>query len=210
MALRWLAGHRCGRHQWRVGEPNAKPTFNACIGYTWSQGADNLYACDNSTNSGKYAYNNLQAYYVTWYHKINSSWHTDTETWSMWEKGVPNVNNPAAAPLLISGANGAICASSSDVTCYAPEWAVVNYLVKEFSKKDYLTIRNEYFNDIAGQRTGYKTQYSEHLIGWGHWIGGSVLIRPELRFEHAYDAPAYNAGTKKTQLVFASDVIFHF
>jgi hypothetical protein len=128
----------------------------------------------------------------------------------MWEKNVPNVNSPAAAPLFITGANGAICASSSDVTCYAPEWAITNYLVKEFSTRDYLTIRNEYFNDIVGQRTGFKTQYSEHLIGWGHWIGTTVLIRPELRFEHAYDAPAYNAGTKKSQFVFASDVIYHF
>ena len=193
-----------------LGEPNAKPTFNACVGYTWREGKDNLYVCDNSTNSGKYAYNNLQAYYATWYHKINSSWHTDTESWYMWEKNVPNVDNPAAAPLFITGANGAVCDSPQELNCYAPEWAIVNYLVKQFSTKDYLTIRNEYFNDIKGQRTGFKTQYSEHLIGWGHWIGTTVLIRPELRFERSYDAPAYNGGTKKNQLVFASDVIFHF
>lgn len=193
-----------------VGEPNAKPTLNACVGYTWHTGWDNIYVCDNSTNSGKYAYNNLQAYYVTWYHKINSSWHTDTESWYMWEKGVPNVNNPAATPLLITGANGAVCNSASELRCYAPEWAIVNYLEKQFSRRDYLTIRNEYFNDIKGQRTGFRTQYSEYLIGWGHWFGTTVLIRPELRFEHAYDTPAYNAGTKKSQLVFASDVIFHF
>jgi hypothetical protein len=48
------------------------------------------------------------------------------------------------------------------------------------------------------------------LIGWGHWIGTTVLFRPEIRYEHAYDAPAYNAGTKKSQLVFASDLILHF
>jgi hypothetical protein len=193
-----------------VGEPNAKPTFNACVGYTWHAGGDNVYVCDNSTNSGKYAYNNLQAYYATWYHKINSSWHMATESWYMWEKNVPNVNNPNAASLLITGANGAICNSASELKCYAPEWAIVNYVEKQLSRKDYLTIRNEYFNDIRGQRTGFRTQYSEHLIGWGHWIGTTVLLRPELRFEHAYDAPAYNAGTKKSQLVFASDVIFHF
>lgn len=193
-----------------VGEPNAKPTFNACVGYTWSTGRDNLYVCDNSTNSGKYAYNNLQAYYATWYHKLNNSWHTDTESWYMWEKSVPNVNNPNATPLLVTGANGAICNSPSELQCYAPEWAIVNYLEKQFSTKDYLSIRNEYFNDIKGQRTGFRAQYSEHLIGWGHWIGSTVLFRPELRFEHAYDAPAYNAGTKKSQLAFASDVIFHF
>lgn len=44
-----------------VGEPNAKPTFNACVGYSWHTGFDNVYVCDNSTNSGKYAYNNVQA-----------------------------------------------------------------------------------------------------------------------------------------------------
>ena len=193
-----------------VGETNAKPTFNACVGYTWHAGGDNVYVCDNSTNSGKYAYNNVQAYYATWYHKINNSWHTASESWYMWEKNVPNANNPNASTLLVTGANGAICNSASELACYAPEWAMVNYLVKQFSAKDYLTIRNEYFNDIKGQRTGFRTQYSEHLLGWAHWIGTTVLFRPELRFEHAYDAPAYNAGTKKSQLVFASDVIFHF
>jgi len=193
-----------------VGEPNAKPTFNACVGYTWSMGGDNVYVCDNSTNSGKYAYNNLQAYYATWYHKMGKGWHTATEAWYMWQKKVPNVNNPSASQLLIIGANGAVCDRSQELTCYAPEWAIVNYVEKEFSKKDYLSIRNEYVDDSKGQRTGFRTRYSEHLIGWGHWIGTTVLFRPELRYERAYDFPAYNAGTKHSQLVFASDVIFHF
>jgi Putative beta-barrel porin-2, OmpL-like. bbp2 len=86
----------------------------------------------------------------------------------------------------------------------------VNYAEKRFSNKSYLTIRNEYFNDIKGQRTGYRTNYSEHLIAWGYWLGSTVLFRPELRYKHAYDAPVYNDGTKHSQLVFASDVIFHF
>jgi hypothetical protein len=193
-----------------LGEVHAKPTFNVCLGYTWRAGWDNIYLCDNSTNSGKYAYNNVQAYYATWYHKFNSSWHTDTESWYMWEKVVPNVNNPSAASRLITGANGAVCNNLDELTCYAPEWAIVNYAERQFSTRDYLSIRNEYFNDIKGQRTGYRTQYSEHLIGWGHWFGTTVLVRPELRFERAYNTPAYNNGTKKSQLVFAGDVIYHF
>ncbi|HMD43468.1 MAG TPA: outer membrane beta-barrel protein [Candidatus Acidoferrum sp.] len=193
-----------------VGEPDAKPTFNACVGYSWRNGWDNVYTCDNSTNSGKYAYNNLQAYYTTWYHKFNSSWHMDTETWYMWEKNVPNVNSPAAASLLITNANGAVCNTLTEITCYAPEWAIVNYVAKEFSTKDYLSIRNEYMDDSRGQRTGFRTRYTENMIGWGHWFGTTVLIRPELRYEHAYDAPAYNDGTKKSQFVFASDLIWHF
>jgi hypothetical protein len=205
-----------------VGEPDAKPTFNGCLGYTWQEGRDNHYACVNSLNPGKYAYNNLQSVYYTWYHKFgDSSWHMSTEWWYMWEKQTPNIGPlapPASSSLLINGANGAFCNNSTALTCTSKEQAVVNYVEKQFSKHDYLTIRNEFFNDMQGQRTGTKTKYSEHLLGWGHWIGTTILIRPELRFEHSYDRPAYDSpclpcglpGTKKSQLTFASDAVFFF
>ncbi|HYL83096.1 MAG TPA: TonB-dependent receptor [Candidatus Angelobacter sp.] len=205
-----------------VGEPDAKPTFNGCVIYNWKEGRDNHYACLNSLNSGKYAYNNLQSVYYTWYHKFaNSSWHTATEWWYMWEKQTPNVGPsapPAAASLLITGANGAFCKNPTALTCTSAEQAVVNYVEKQFSKHNYLTIRNELVDDKEGQRTGTKTKYSEHLLGWGHWIGTTILLRPELRFEHSYDRPAYDSpclpcglpGTKESQLTLASDAIFFF
>ena len=101
--------------------PDSKPTFNSCLAYTWRTGADNLYLCANSINDGKYAYNNLAAYYLTWYHKINGSWHTATEGWYQHEKQTPNVLNPAAAPLIETNANGAFCATPTQLTCFAPE-----------------------------------------------------------------------------------------
>lgn len=190
--------------------PDSRPTGNACLGYTWKEGGDNLYLCANSISDAKYSYNNLSAYYLTWYHKINGSWHTATESWYQYEKQTPNVLNPAAAPLLETNANGAICATAVQLTCLAPEWAVVNYVEKQFSKHDYLTIRNEYMDDMRGQRTGFKTKYTEHLIGWGHWIGTTVLVRPELRFDRSYDMPAYDNGTKRNQLMLAGDLIYFF
>jgi hypothetical protein len=191
-------------------QPDAKPTFNTCLAYSARQDYDNIYFCANSINDGKYAYNNLSAYYLTWYHKINSTWHTATESWYQYESSTPNVLNPAAASLLETNANGAVCATAAQLTCYAPEWAVVNYVEKEFNKHNYFTIRNEYMDDIVGQRTGFKTKYTEHLIGWGHWVGTTVLFRPELRFERSYDVPAYDNGTKKNQLMLAGDVIYFF
>jgi hypothetical protein len=86
----------------------------------------------------------------------------------------------------------------------------VNYLERQFGAHNYISIRNEYFDDIVGQRTGTKTRYTEHLFGWGHWVGTTILFRPEVRFEHSYDAPAYQNGTKKSQLTAAGDVIFFF
>jgi hypothetical protein len=189
-----------------------KLTLNACLSYTWRTGLDNINVCDNTLNDGNYAYNNLTAYYFTWYHKFSatSRWHTDTESWYQYEKHTPNANNPLGQSLIETNANGAWCNNDYEVTCFAPEWAIVNYTVYQISPKSYLTIRNEYFDDIKGQRTGFKTKYSEHLIGWGHWVGTTILVRPELRFERSYNVPAYDDGTKKNQVTAACDVIWFF
>jgi hypothetical protein len=205
-----------------LGEPDAKPTFNGCVQFQWQEGRDQHYACLNSLNSGKYAYNNVQSVYYTWYHKFgDSSWHTGTEWWYQFERAVPNVDAgaPAAATsLLETNANGAFCTDAMALTCLAPSTAAVNYVEKQVSKHDYLTFRNEFFDDVVGQRTGTKTRYSEHLVGWGHWTGTTILVRPELRFEHSYDRPAYDSpclpcgtpGTKKSQFTAAVDAIFFF
>jgi hypothetical protein len=45
---------------------------------------------------------------------------------------------------------------------------------------------------------------------WGHWVGSTVLFRPELRFDHSFDARAYDLGTRSNQFQLAMDVIFKF
>ena len=212
----------------------AKLTGDACAGYTWSNGGDNLYLCANSLNSAKYSYNNISAYYLTWYHKLNATWHTDTETWYQYERDVPNLcygldpcisSGPDAnagansggitSPSLINGANGAQC-NPLATHCYAPDYAAVNYIEHEWNNyHTSLTIRNEYVDDLKGQRTGTATRYSEHLVGMNYWIGSTATFRPELRLDHAYDKPAFDAPTggaptKTTQLTFAGDLIWHF
>jgi hypothetical protein len=191
--------------------PVAKLTGNFCLGYTWADGGDNVYLCANSINDGKYSYNNLAAYYATWYHKFNhSNWHMDWESWYQYESHTPNVNNPAAQSLLLNNANGAVCNHAYEVTCFAPEWATVHYAARQINKRNALIVRNEYFDDMRGQRTGFRTRYSEHAISWNHWIGSTVVFRPELRYDVAYDAPAYDSGLKKQQLMFAADMIWFY
>jgi hypothetical protein len=191
--------------------PDRHLTGNACISYTWSEGRDSWYTCANSINSGKYDYNNLAAYYTTYYHKFGQSkWHMDVETWYQYMKDTPNVNNPLASRLLVTNSNGAVCNNVSELTCFAPEWSTVGYVNYQINPKNFISVRNEYFDDIRGQRTGFKTKYTEHMISWNHWIGSTIVFRPEVRYEHAYDAPAYNNGTKKSQLMFAGDMIFFY
>src|SRR5579859_6850582 len=129
-----------------------------------------------------------------------------TEAWYMYERDVPNVAGPITPK---PGANPAFC-SPDEIRCFAPEWSIVNYVERELTKKDYLSLRNDFLDDLKGQRTGFKTRYSEHELMYGHWIGSTVLVRPGLRFERAYDAGAYDSGTRHNQLSFTMDVIFKF
>lgn len=204
---RWVvqAGLSAGNDiaPWASG---GKPSLTACVSYTFNHGNDNLYPCASGINSGKYAYNNVQFFVNTWYHKFNARWHTATETWYMYERQVPAVGGPIPPG---PNANPAFC-PPGQITCYAPEWAAVNYLQREFSTRNFLSLRTDFLNDLKGQRTGFKTKYSEHALMWGHWIGNTVLFRPELRFERAYDTRAYDGGLKHNQLTFSADVIFKF
>jgi hypothetical protein len=185
---------------------DAKPSATACVSYTFNKGNDNVYPCVNGLNNGHYGYNNLQMFDNTWYHKFSGSWHMATEAWYMYERDVPSVSGPIVPE---KGANGAFC-PTGQVRCFAPEWAAVNYLEKQFSAKNYLSIRSDFLDDIVGQRTGYKTRYAEETLMWGHWVGNTVILRPELRFDHAFDVAAYNNGTRKSQFQFGMDVILKY
>jgi hypothetical protein len=185
---------------------DAKPTLTACVSYTFTEQSNNLYVCANGINKGNYAFNNVQQFDATWYHKFNSSLHMATEAWYMYERDVPNISGPIAPE---PGANPAVC-SPGQLRCLAPEWAIVNDVEKAVSNRAYLSVRTDLLDDMKGQRTGFKTRYSEHELMYGYWIGSTVLFRPGLRFERAYDRSAYDSGTRHDQLSFAMDIIFKF
>jgi hypothetical protein len=195
-----------GGHDVALWTRDAKPSGTVCLSYTTKSVNDNFYACANGINSGKYAYNNLQQYDTTWYHKFSKTVHMATEAWYMYERDVPALGGGIQPE---TGTNAAYC-RPGEQRCTAPECAVVNFLQKELSPHDFLSFRSDFLDDKKGQRTGYATRYSENTIMWCHWIGTTVQIRPELRFERAWDMKAYDNGRRQNQLTAASDLIFHF
>ncbi|MDB5365876.1 MAG: hypothetical protein JWM77_1803 [Rhodospirillales bacterium] len=185
---------------------NRKPTVYACVNWTSDSGNDNIYPCMNGVNDAKYAYNNMNHWVVTWYHKFNAKWHMATEAFYMYERGVPSVNSTLPT---ILGTNSAQCSPGKD-RCFVSESAIVNYLNYQVGEKDFLSFRNELVYDKRGQRTLYKTLYSSHTLGWNHWIGDVITLRPELRYERSYQQRAYDFGRRKEQLMLAGDIIVHF
>ncbi len=176
-----------------VNDSGRQITGGAMIQWTSKNNKDSIYFGDNVINNGNYGYNNIQQVVGTWSHKFNEKVWTTTESWYMWQHHVP-------ASALPAGVNPG----------YAPEVAVVNYTMFRLSPNAYLSIRNEVFNDIKGQRTGTATPYTEHAIGITWWPDKLLTVRPELRYEHSYDRRAYDTGTRKNQFTAAMDVIFHF
>jgi hypothetical protein len=122
-----------GGHDVALWSGDAKPSGTGCLSYTTKSVNDNFYICANGINGGKYAYNNLQQYDATWYHKFSKTVHMATESWYMYERDVPAL---AGTMQPENGANAAYCLPGEQ-RCTAPEYAVVNFLQKEISAHDF-------------------------------------------------------------------------
>jgi hypothetical protein len=211
LSKQWIvqAGISAG-HDVAPWSDDRKASLIACLDYSTASNHDNFYACANGINNGKYAYNNLQDYDGTWYHRFNAKWHMATEAWYMYEREVPNVAGNVANPVPTElGANGAFCAPGQ-LRCTAPEYAVVNYLNREMNSKLFIGFRSDLLNDKKGQRTGIPGKYTENTLYATKYFGSTVLLRPELRFDHSWDRRGYDNGTARNQFFFGADLIYKF
>jgi hypothetical protein len=189
---------------------DAKPSGTACLSYTTPRANNNLYLCANGINDGKYAYNNLQQYDGTWYHRLSKTVHIATEVWYMYQSDVPAADPVIAPPITPEpGTDSAFC-QPGQLRCTAPEYAVVNYINKELSLHRYISFRSDFLNDQKGQRTGVQTRYSENTFSFNQWIGSTIQFRPEVRFDRSWDRPGYDNGARSNQFTAATDFIFHF
>jgi hypothetical protein len=131
---RWLVQSGItGGHDVALWAPDAKPSGTACLDYTTKSVNNNFYLCANGINGGKYAYNNLQQFDLTWYHRFSKTIHMATESWYMYERDVPAVGGEIKPEL---GANPAYCLPGEQ-RCTAPEYAAVNFLEKELSLRNH-------------------------------------------------------------------------
>lgn len=200
-------------------------TPTTCVMWQSDSGNDTLYPCMNALNDSDWRWDNIQHAVATWYHKFNDKWHTATEVYYTWQAHTPNVNNPQGLAVIAAryppptfnfGAPfGAQC-EPRVVYCYSYAWAAVNYVNYQYTPHDIFVWRSDFFDDANGQRTGFKTRYAEFALGYTHWIGDALELRPEVRFDHAFNAGAYDnptatpGGGKNSQLMLAADLILHF
>ncbi len=197
-------------------DPGIRPSFTGCVRYQSDDAYNAIYSCGNAINSGTYGYNNLQQYTTTLYHKFNEDWHISIEGWNMHQNATPNSISPwyGVSPDMFLNQNNvfpvATCAGNLKPTCTSSEWSVLTYLNWKFSPVDNISWRAEYFNDITGQRTGFKTSYFNYAMGWQHWLTPTITIRPEVAFYNSLKTPAFSNGTQSHATIFSADLIWHY
>lgn len=211
-------------------DPGAKPSFTGCIRYQSDSARDNIYLCANGINGGQYGYNNLQWTGLTYYHKFTDKLHISTEFYNLYQKNVPNVDNPAVVDIIANGGspfspqnlpfnapNGAHCGNATALKCTASAQSFISYLNYQFTPLNNLSLRTEYYRDAKGQRTGTKTDYVEVGVGLQHFFSPQFEIRPEVTYYAALKNPAFNgnsnlgiAADKYHSLVVSGDVVMHF
>jgi hypothetical protein len=172
---------------------------------------NSLYGGINSFGKGDYRdqHDDLQMVVVTWGHKFNEMFHMMTEGYYMWQyqalTGGTVINGPAQ-PFFEGVGPGVLIPGAATAQGF------VNYFQILVSKKDYFSIRNDLLNDPQANRTGFKTLYSSHTIGYVRYFTDEIRIRPELRYERAWadGVMPYDNGTKRDQFTAAMDLIVRF
>ena len=172
-------------------------------------GSDGLWGGLNSIGSGSFTngHDDLQQVVAVWGHRFDSTVHIQTEAYYEWQFDAARGGSCNYGPVRSYGGGGGC---GPIIPGRSEALGLVNYLEFLFSPNDYLSVRNDYLNDVQGQRTGYATPYTSLTVGWAHWISSLFLVRPEVRYERSYLVPAYDGGIAKDQATASIDLIARF
>jgi hypothetical protein len=199
---------------WYVG---AVPT--GFFGWRWISQSNNdaFYTCLNNVNNAKFRYfmadgrkaghDNFNYIVSTWEHRFSQKIHTKTEAYYMWQFDAVVGGTPSLGPPMSFGGGGGL---GKFLPGNSPAYGVLNYTMFQLSKRDYFTLRNEWWRDQRGERSGFATNYSSHTIGISHQFNDRVMIRPEIGYYHSYDVPAFDLGKSKDLLMGGFDLTIRF
>jgi hypothetical protein len=198
--------------------PGATPTGFLGLRWASNDNRDSVYTCLNNINSAKFrtfeeygelvGHDNFNYIVSTWTHKFTDSGsiHTNTEAYYMWQFDAYVGGSSSVAPVDQFGGGGLGAPIPGDAAAYG----VLNYTEFQLSKKDYISVRNEYWVDQKGERSGFANAYSSHSIGLSHNFNDLFQIRPEVGYYRGYWQPAFDDGTKMGEWVIGFDSTLRF
>jgi hypothetical protein len=189
------------------------------VGVRWVSLDNNnsVYAVLNQINNANFrrfnldnqpaGHDNFNYPVVTWQHRINELIHTKTEAYFMWERNAVLGGTVSIGPPKWYGGGGGI---GADIPGTALTYGAVNYTMFQISQKDFITIRNEWWKDQDGERSGFPGTYTSHAIGLTHNFTPLLQVRPEIGYYRNWTEPAFDLGTKHGIVLAGVDVTLRF
>src|SRR5262249_29413568 len=178
---------------------------------------DSIYTVLNQINTAKFrrfdldgqpaGHDNFNYPVVTWQHRFNEIIHTKTEGYFMWENETVKGGTVSIGPPRSFGGGGGI---GADIPGTALAYGVVNYTMFQLWKRGFITVRNEWWKDEDGMRSGFPGNYSSHTIGWTHNFTPWLQIRPEMGLYRNWNRPAFDLGTRQNMFLCGLDMTLRF
>jgi hypothetical protein len=178
---------------------------------------DSIYAVLNQINNAEFrhftedgqpfGHDNFNYPVVTWQHRFNDRIHTKQEAYFMWQRNAELGGTPSLGPIESFGGGGG---DGTLLPGMSLAYGTVNYTEFELSHKDFITVRNEWWKDERGMRSGFPGTYSSHAIGLTHNFTPELQVRPEIGYYRNWTNPAFDLGTKQGLILAGVDVTLRF
>ena len=182
------------------------PTLLAMARWVSSDNNNSLWGGINSLNGGKFKGNhtNLQQFNLTWSHRFTENFFTETEAYYIYQLDAAKGGTCNFGPIKSFGGGGGCGAT---IPGYASSIGAVNYIEYKLQETNFMSFRTDYLDDHQAQFSGFATSYMSWTLGLTHFFSNLFSVRPEIRYETAFNATPYDNGTKKNQTLFVMDAI---
>jgi hypothetical protein len=192
---------------------------------TWAAGLrwvacdnnDAIYTWLNALNSAEFrhfeqygqplGHDNFNYWVSTWEHRFNRDVVTKTEGYFMWQFNAELGGTPSAGPVQPYGGGGGngVLLPGRSLT-----YGLLNYTMFAFTEQDYITLRNEWWRDERGMRSGFPGTYTSSAIGLSHNFNAVLQIRPEIGYYRNWNEPAFGLGTSRGMVMYGFDMTFRW
>jgi hypothetical protein len=175
--------------------------------YLWLNAINNAKFRDFKFKGQPAGHDNYNYVVDTWEHRFNKEIHTKTEGYFMWQRDALVGGTPSIGPVRRFGGGGG---AGKLLKGLSLTYGLLNYTMFQTSKRDYITLRNEWWKDERGMRAGFRGNYTSHTIGWSHQFNDVVMIRPEVGYYRDWTKKAFDLGKRNGIALGGFDVIFRF
>lgn len=171
--------------------------------YTWLNAINNAKFRHFITDGQPAGHDNFNYFVTTWQHRFTPMCFTKTEAYYMWERDAELGGTPSLGPLQPYGGGGG---DGILIPGLSKSYGAVNYTMFGLGKRDYMTVRNEWYKDETGYRLGAPGNYTSHTLGISHQFNDVLMVRPEIGYYRNWNNPAFDLATRNGIWLYGFDV----